>query len=163
MKSISFITLFLSISLLSFAIVDKKFPKANLKTLEGQTINLNNNFSKNKLTIINFWATWCSPCKKELDAIKQLYPDWKNMGVELVAVTIDDAQALNKVKPMVAQKGWTYTILSDQNKEMLRLLNFQSIPQTFVVDTNGNIVYTHNGYAPGDEHELGKKLKELLK
>lgn len=152
-----------SVTLLSFTIGDKKFPKANLKTLDGKAVLLNSNFEKNKLTVISFWATWCSPCKKELDAIKDLYPEWKKLGVELVAITIDDAQALNKVKPLVAQKGWSYTILSDQNKDMLRLLNFQSIPQTFVVDATGNILYTHNGYAPGDEYELEKKLKEFLK
>jgi peroxiredoxin len=163
MKSVYFCLLLVSITLLSFTLGDKKFPKADLKTLNGETVHLNASFDKHKLTVVSFWATWCSPCKKELDAIKELYPEWKKLGVELVAVTIDDAQALNKVKPMVAQKGWTYTILSDQNKDMLRLLNFSSVPQTFVVDATGNIVYTHNGYAPGDEYELEKKLKELLK
>jgi peroxiredoxin len=163
MKSIYFSLLLVSVTLLSFTILEKKFPKANLKSLNGESINLNSTFANHKLTVISFWATWCSPCKKELDAIHQLYPEWKKLGVELVAVTIDDAQALNKVKPLVAQKGWNYTVLSDQNKEMLRVLNFQSIPQTFVVDATGNILYTHNGYAPGDEYELEKKLKEFLK
>lgn len=163
MKSVYFSLLLVSLSMLSFTFGDKKFPKANLKTLEGQSVNLNDRFAKNKLTVISFWATWCSPCKKELDAIKQLYPEWQKLGIEMVAITIDDAQALNKVKPIAAQKGWTYTILTDQNKDMLRLLNFQSIPQTFVVDASGNIQYTHNGYTPGDEHELDKKLKTLLK
>ncbi len=162
MKLFSITLLLLSLCFSSFAIIEKKFPAANLKTLEGQGVRLNDNFSKNKLTIVSFWATWCSPCKKELDAYKALHPEWKKMGIEVIAVTIDDAQALNKVKPMVAQKGWPYTILADQNKEMLRLLNFQSIPQTFVVDAKGTILYSHNGYAPGDEHELHKKLKSFL-
>jgi cytochrome c biogenesis protein CcmG, thiol:disulfide interchange protein DsbE len=162
MKLFSVLFFLLGLSMFSFTTVNKKFPTANLKTLEGQGVRLNDKFSKNKLTIVSFWATWCSPCKKELDAYKALYPEWRNSGIEVIAVTIDDAQALNKVKPMVAQKGWTFTILTDQNKEMLRLLNFQLIPQTFVVDSKGSIVYSHNGYAPGDEHELDKKLKSLL-
>ena len=163
MKLFSISFLLVSLVMMSFTPVEKKFPTANLKTLEGQGVRLNDNFIKNKLTVISFWATWCSPCKKELDAFKALYPEWKKLGIEVVAITIDDSQALNKVKPMVAQKSWPYTILSDQNKEMLRLLNFQSIPQTFVVDSKGNILYSHNGYAPGDEHELDKKLKSFLK
>ncbi len=163
MKIFSISILFVSFAFLSFTGVEKVFPTANLKTLEGQNVRINDLFSKNKLTVISFWATWCSPCKKELDAMKSLYPEWKKMGVEVVAVTIDDAQALNKVKPMAAQKAWTYTILSDANKEMLRVLNFQSIPQTYVVDSKGNILYSHSGYTPGDEYELEKKLKGFLK
>lgn len=162
MKLYSLILVTLGMVLSSFIVDGKLFPNAKLKTLGGQTISLNDSFSKNKLTIVSFWATWCSPCKKELDALKEFYPEWRKMGIELVAVTIDDAQALNKVKPIVSQKGWDYTILSDVNKDMLRLLNFQSIPQTFVVDPKGNILYSHSGYTPGDEYELDKKLKGFL-
>ena len=124
MKLIYFSLLLLSVIFVSFTVGDKKFPNADLKSLEGETIHLNGTFKYHKLTVISFWATWCSPCKKELDAIKELYPEWQKLGIELVAVTIDDAQALNKVKPMVAQKGWGYTILSDQNKDMLRRKGF---------------------------------------
>jgi cytochrome c biogenesis protein CcmG, thiol:disulfide interchange protein DsbE len=141
----------------------KQFPTAKLKSLEGKTINISDEFAKNNLTVISFWATWCSPCKKELDAMKFLAEEWKKQGIEVIAVTIDDAQQLAKVKPMVNQKNWSYKILSDQNKDMQRLLNFQTIPQTFVVDKKGNILYSHNGYTPGDEHELDKKLKNFLK
>ena len=141
----------------------KTLPSANVKTMEGQTLNVEELGKTGKITVISFWATWCSPCKKELDAMKPLADEWKKLGIEIIAVTIDDAQQLAKVKPMVAQKKWTYKILSDQNKDMQRLLSFQSIPQTFVVDKKGNIIYSHNGYTPGDEHELDKKLKNFLK
>ncbi len=141
----------------------KQFPAAKLKSLEGKTINIADEFAKHKLSVVSFWATWCSPCKKELDAMKPLAEEWKKSGIEVIAITIDDAQQLAKVKPMVIQKKWTYTILSDQNKDMQRLLSFQTIPQTFVVDKKGNILYAHNGYTPGDEYELDKKLKEFLK
>ncbi|MBK9108905.1 MAG: TlpA family protein disulfide reductase [Saprospiraceae bacterium] len=163
MKYVNLLLPVLFLFLSSFASLGKVFPTAQLKTLDGKNIQLNESFAKNKLTVVSFWATWCSPCKKELDALKDLYSEWKPMGIELVAITVDDAQALNKVKPMVAQKSWKYTILSDQNKEMMRALNFQSIPQTFVVDAKGNILYTHAGYTPGDEYELDKKLRSLLK
>ena len=111
---------------------------------------------------MSYWATWCSPCKKELDAVKNLYDGWKKDGIEVIAVTIDNAQQLNKVKPLANQKKWSYIVLSDVNSESLRLLNFQTIPQTFVVNNMGEIVYSHSGYTPGDEFELDKKLKSLL-
>lgn len=157
----SFIICF-SVALFSFSPTDKKFPALTLKTLDGKAIELNKNFSKNKLTVISFWATWCSPCKKELDAMKSLYPEWKSKGIEVVAVTIDDIQQVNKVKPMIQQKGWSYTVLSDVNKDSLKKLGFQSIPQTFVVDASGNILYSHSGYTPGDEKNLDKKLQSML-
>lgn len=163
MKNSSLFVLFIALVLCSFKGNDKKFPTISLKSLDGKAVDIQKEFVKNKLTVVSYWATWCSPCKKELDAIKELYPEWKKDGIGLIAVTIDNAQQINKVKPMVQQKGWTYQVLSDVNGESLRALSFQSVPQTFVVDAQGNIVYSHNGYNPGDEFELEKKLKSLLK
>ena len=139
-----------------------KMPNVNLKTLDGKTINIQEFANNGKITVISFWATWCSPCKKELDAISELYGEWvEAYGVELVAVTIDNARQLAKVKPMVAQKGWEFTVLSDSKQELQRALNFQTIPQTFLLDKEGNIVYKHSGYSPGDEYELEDHIAEL--
>lgn len=154
----------IAISLSSFIDAPlKQFPNLSLKTIQGQSYSITNTFAKNKLTIVDFWATWCGPCKKELDALKTHYKDWKSKGVELVAITIDDAQQLNKVMSMVQQKQWDYTIVSDVNKQSLASLGFSSIPQTFIVNQKGEIVYSHPGYTPGDEKELGRKIEELLK
>ena len=140
----------------------KSIPSVEVKTLDGQTLDIKQYAEDGKITILSFWATWCSPCKKELDAIADLYEEWQEeYDAELVAVTIDTQRALAKVKPMVESKGWTYTILSDPNQQLRNALNFQTIPQTFVQDKDGNIVYNHNGYVPGDEYELEDKLKEL--
>lgn len=162
MKSIIPLILLLAIITSSF-VLGKQFPAVNLKSLDGKSIAVSTEFAKNKLTVVSFWATWCSPCKKELDAINPLYEEWKKMGVDMIAITIDDAQQLAKVKPLVNQKKWGFTILTDQNKDLLSKLNFQTIPQTFIVDKHCNILYSHSGYTPGDEYELEKKLKELLK
>ena len=126
---------------------------------------LNENYAKNgKITVISLWATWCSPCKKELDAIAEIYPDWvEEYDMELVAITIDTRRALAKVKPMVQTKGWEYIVLSDANNQLRNALNFQTIPQTYLIDQNGEIVYTHSGYVPGDEYELEDKIKALTK
>ncbi|MBK7224051.1 MAG: redoxin domain-containing protein [Saprospiraceae bacterium] len=100
--------------------------------------------------------------QKELDAIKDLTLIGKE-GIGLLAITIDNAQQLNKVKPLIQQKGWSYQVLSDINSESLRVLSFQTIPQTFIVNQEGMIIYSHSGYSPGDEFELEKKLKSLNK
>lgn len=153
---------FLIVFLSSFITVDKTFPPINVKDLSGKTVNVQDYLGKGKVTVVSFWATWCSPCKRELDAIAELYPEWQEKyNVELIAITIDDARGFAKVPAMVSSKGWEYTILADTKQELQRALNFQTVPQTFVLDEKGNIIYTHNGYNPGDEDELEDFLAEL--
>lgn len=137
-------------------------PSVDVKTLEGQTVNIQDYVGKGKITVMSFWATWCSPCKRELDAIADIYEDWQEeYDMELLAVTIDDARSMAKVPALVETKGWEYTILADSKRELQKALNFQTVPQTFLIDAEGNIVYTHSGYNPGDEIELEDKIAAL--
>lgn len=153
---------FMFIAALAFG--QKSIPSAEVKTLDGQSVDIQQYATNGKITVISFWATWCAPCKKELDAIAELYDEWqKEYDMELVAITMDTQRALAKVKPMVESKGWPFIILSDANQVLRNSLNFQTIPQTFLLDKEGNIVYTHSGYVPGDEYELEEKIKALVK
>lgn len=148
----------------TFAFGQKTLPSANIKTLEGQTINVQELGKTGKITVISFWATWCSPCKKELDAIMDYYEEWQEKyGMELVAISVDDARSAAKVPAMVKEKGWEYRVLLDPSKELQTVANIQSVPYTFVLDQNGNIVFEHNGYTPGDELELEELFKQLKK
>ena len=162
MKKNSILGLLLLLNVFVFA--QKAMPAVDLKNLDGKSIKSTQIAAKGKVTVINFWATWCIPCRKELDVISQKYAQWqKDYNVELVAVTIDNAQGLPKVKPMVAQKGWKYNVISDVNSQLLNGLGGQSVPYTVVLDKKGNIVYEHNGYKAGDELELEKKIAEFSK
>ncbi len=148
----------------SFVGFNSAFPSVNVQTLNGKTVNTSDYVGKGKLTVVSFWATWCSPCKRELDAIADIYPDWKeDYDVDFLAITIDDRRGFAKVPALVASKGWEYTVLADTKQELQRALNFQTIPQTFVLDGNGEIIYSHNGYNPGDEEELEDLLAEHSK
>lgn len=140
------------------------FPSVAIKTLDGKSINIHD-FTKNgKITVVSFWATWCTPCKRELDAINEVYSEWEDKyNIQLLAITIDDARGLSKVPAMVKSKGWEFTVLADSKQDLQRALNFQTIPQTFLINQNGEIVYAHNGYNPGDELELEKKIADLVK
>lgn len=140
----------------------KQLPNVTIADLQGKPVNIVEYTNKNKLTVLSFWATWCSPCKRELDAIADLYPEWQEkFGVELVAITIDNARALSQVKPIIEEKSWDYSFLVDSKQELQQALGFQAIPQTFIVNSAGEILYQHEGYNPGDELELEKKLTEL--
>lgn len=159
----------LSVILLSFLFLaaftgDKLFPKVAVKTLEGKSVNTGDYVGKGNPTVVSFWATWCSPCKRELDAISDIYADWQEeYGVDLIAISIDDARASAKVPGLVSSKGWDFTILIDTQQKCGQELGFQTIPQTFLLDGAGNIVYSHNGYSPGDEFELEEKIKNLAR
>ena len=157
---------FFSFSLLFFTATaqNKTLPDVTVKTLEGKTVNMQDFGSTGKITVISFWATWCAPCKKELDAIADVYADWQDdYNMELVAVSIDTRRAAATIPALVSSKGWEYTVLSGKPTDLQTAFNFQTIPQTFLVNQKGEIVYHHNGYVPGDEYELEDKIKALAK
>ena len=142
----------------------RKLPAAEIKTLDGNTVNIQDYANNGKITLISFWATWCSPCKRELDAIADFYEEWQEKyDMELVAISIDTRRNLAKVPAIVSTKGWEYIILSDENQTLQQSLGFQTIPQTYILDKEGNIVYDHNGYVEGDEYHLEEIFDELVK
>jgi peroxiredoxin len=141
---------------------NKPFPSVNIKTVDGKVVNTSDFTQKGKITVVSFWATWCTPCKRELDAIHEVYADWaENYDLQLLAITIDDARGLTKVPAIVQSKGWEFTVLADSKQELMQTLNFQTIPQTFLLDKTGNIVYAHSGYNPGDEIKLEEEIQKL--
>ena len=163
LKKLTFLGI-LSFIMMSFVVSENVFPTVNLKSLDGKTVSTDDFIKDGKVTVISFWATWCSPCKRELDAIADIYPDWVDeYDVEVIAITIDNSRQLTKVPGIVSSKKWDYTVLSDSKQKLQRALNFETIPQTFVLDKEGNIVYSHNGYNPGDEDELEDVIAKYAK
>ena len=139
-----------------------RLPDVTLTDINGQKVNLASFGEKGEITVINFWATWCTPCKKELNNIADLYADWQeDYGVRIVAVSIDDSRNKAKVKTYVNGQSWEYDVLLDVNGVLKQKLNFQTIPFTVIVDREGNIVSRHAGYVDGDEYLLEEELAEL--
>lgn len=142
----------------------QKLPTATLKTAEGKTVRTDTLNNAGKPFIVDFWATWCKPCKRELTAINEVWEEWvEETGVKLYAISIDEAQNANKVKPTADAQGWAFDVLLDPNGEMKRALGIQSIPFVLVCDGDGKIVYKHNGYTDGAEEELIEQVRKLLK
>ena len=141
-----------------------QLPSVKLKDLKGKVVDTSLLKNDGKPFIISFFATWCKPCNRELSAINEQYVDWQEeTGVKLVAVSIDQAQNINKVKPLVDGEGWPYEVLLDPNSEFRRAMGVQMIPHVFVIDGNGKIAFSHSGYTDGAEAALIEKVRELVK
>ena len=143
--------------------IHAQLPAVTLKTIDGQAIRTDTLSNNGKPFIIDFFATWCKPCNRELDAIAEVYEEWQEeTGVKIFAISIDQAQNINKVKPLVSNHGWEYEVLLDTNSDFLRAVGGQMIPYTLIVDATGKVVYKHSGYTDGAEAELIEKVRELL-
>ena len=139
-------------------------PAADVKTVDEKTVNTSKFSNDGKPMIIDFWATWCKPCKKELDAISEDYADWqKETGVKLIAISIDDARSSAKVGTDAKTHGWDYEVYLDENQDFKRAMNVGDIPQVFIINGKGEIVWSHAGYVDGSEEHLLEILKKVAK
>jgi cytochrome c biogenesis protein CcmG, thiol:disulfide interchange protein DsbE len=135
-------------------------PSSELRTLEGGVVNSRDILSDTVPIVLTFWATWCRPCIRELNAINDAMDEWAEEAIfRIVAVSIDDARTTNMVRNLVNSRGWTFEVYLDPNSDFRKLMNVVQPPHTFVL-YRGNIVYQHTSYAEGDEEELYEVIKK---
>lgn len=163
MKRILICSLFLSLG--SIWIMGQKtrsdMPNLDVKTLDGKMISARSLVGE-KPTVVSFWATWCKPCVKELNALNEALPDWEEeVDFKLVAISIDDARSEHRVSPFVKGRAWEFEVYLDPNSDLKRALNAPTVPHTFLFDRTGKLVWQHSGYTEGDEAELLSKIKSL--
>lgn len=140
-----------------------QLPSVQLKDLSGKPVDTATLSNDGKPFIISFWATWCKPCRRELKAISEVYADWQEeTGVKLYAVSVDKAQDVTKVKPVVDASGWEYEVLLDPSGDFQRAMGAANVPHVVVLDGNGKIVESHSGYTEGSEDHLYELIKELV-
>lgn len=142
---------------------NRSLPKVDLKTMDNTSTSTATFDNDGKPIVISFWATWCKPCVKELNTIAEEYEDWvEETGVKIIAVSIDDSRNMSKVKPKVNAEMWEYEIYCDPNRDFARAMGVSSVPHTFLLNSNRDIIWQHKGYVDGDEIELYEKIKELV-
>jgi len=161
MKRLS-VSLALIIFLTSYAQSPQTLPDLVLKDVNGKNKNISDYSKSGKVTVISFWATWCTPCKKELTNINDnLLETWREKyNVTLVAVSIDNAKNVLKVKPYVDGQAWDFDVLLDVNEDLKRALNVNNVPYTILLDKKGNIVWKHEGYVEGNEYILDEQVRK---
>lgn len=139
-----------------------QMPSIKVKGLSGNMISAADFSNNGQPIVVSFWATWCKPCIRELNAINDQIIDWEDeTGVKVIAISIDDSRNSARVKPFITSQGWEYEVYLDENQELKRALNVNNIPHTFLLNGNGQIVWQHNGYIPGDEDHLYELISKL--
>lgn len=166
----SLLTLLLTAFALNTAIAEDtaslkaSLPAVQVKTLDGKSVNIQDMVVRGHITILFFWETFCGPSLKGLDNIFDNYDDWqKAYHCDLLGINQDDARNASKVKPLVNGRGWPFTFITDENKDLARALNIPNCPYLLLLDQNGKIVYRHSGFAEGFETELELQLRKLVK
>lgn len=138
-------------------------PSTQIKDMKsGKKVAFNTIFEKDKVTIVNVWATWCAPCKKEIKNMSQKMPEWKKeVDFNYLTISIDEVRSEGVARTYSVSQGWEFPCYIDVNSDLKRSLNFQSCPFTFVVDKTGTIIYKHIGYEEGAENEIFELIKNV--
>ena len=158
-KIFSLLCLLLAVSVASA----QQLPDVKVENAQGKIVSVRD-LAQGKPMIIAYWSIACKPCIQELNAINDALADWRSEAeVEVVAVSVDDSRLKASAKAIAQSRGWEFICLYDQNQELKRAMNVSLTPQSFVVDTEGNIIYSHSGYTPGSEQELFDKIVALKK
>ena len=142
---------------------NKSLPVVKVKDLKGKSIDFQNIKNNGDPIVISFWATWCKPCKKELNNIAEVYDEWQDeTGVKIIAISIDDTRSISKVSPYVNSVGWEYEVYLDPNGDLKRAMGVSTVPHTFLLNSKKEIVWQHRGYVDGDEDELFDEIQNLI-
>ena len=143
----------------SAAKIEGKAPDFTLKSLHGDNVKLSE--QRGNVVMINFWASWCGPCRQEMPLLNDLYLRYRDMGFTLLGVNVEEDST--KAKKMVSELKVAFPVLFDTSNSVSKLYKVEAMPSTVIVDRNGNMRYRHRGYKPGDEKEYRNLIKELIR
>ena len=127
-------------------------------TLAGSSLKLSS--LRGKVVLVDFWASWCEPCKKELPLLDKMAPKLKAKGIEIVAVNIDDDR--NKAADFIKSHNLHLTVVPDASKKIVGAYEPPKMPSSFVVDKGGVVRAVHGGFEPGDEAKIEAELTALV-
>ena len=146
-------------SLASSNLAGQPAPDFALRSSTGENLRLSE--YRGDVVMINFWATWCGPCRQEMPLLDDLYNRYQRVGFNLLGVNIDDDSS--RAMDMMAELGVNFPVLFDERKEVSRMYDVDAMPVTILVDREGNVRYVHQGYKPGYEELYLDEIRSLLR
>ncbi len=153
------VTVFAATSLASSGLEGQAAPDFSLKSSSGENLRLSE--YRGDVVMINFWATWCGPCRQEMPLLDELYARYERVGFSLLGVNIDDDS--RRAMRMIDELGVNFPVLFDARKEVSELYEVEAMPVTVLVDREGNVRYVHHGYQPGYEDTYLDQIRSLLR
>ena len=152
-------SVFAATSLASSGLAGQPAPDFALKSSTGENLRLSEH--RGEVVMVNFWATWCGPCRQEMPLLDELYQRYERVGFTLLGVNIDDDS--RKAMTMVSELGVNFPVLFDSTKEVSKLYEVGAMPVTVLVDREGNVRHVHHGYKPGYEDKYLDQIRSLLR
>jgi len=134
-------------------------PDFTLKSLEGSNLRLEE--YRGQVVLINFWASWCGPCRQEMPILDQLHQRYEDTGFAVLGVNVEGE--VSPAKKIVDESKVTFPVLIDEGQKVSELYGLEAMPSTYVVDRDGNVRYVHRGYKPGDESKYVEVVKALIR
>jgi peroxiredoxin len=149
----------LALALPALADLSGPAPQFTLASKGGTDVSLSQ--YKGQVVMINFWASWCGPCRQEMPLLESIYKKYSRMGFTMIGVNVEpDSKAANewlKATPV------SFPILYDRDSKVSKLYNVAGMPSTVIIDRNGNLRKLHRGYQPGDENEYLDSIRALIR
>ena len=154
--------LFLLLLLGAVALGDAKMiPDVKLRDLKNIPRGTQE-LTSGKISLINFWATYCVPCRKEMKHLDRINAIYQEQGVQVIGVSIDDPRTVGRVKSVIRSQKLGYKMLLDTEKIFYNNFNTKAMPFSILVNTDGKILWEHTGYIPGDEIKMEEQIKKAI-
>ena len=152
---------FIPFLFISFLISQNVSPNLKLTKLNGRTVTLSEYLKKGPV-LINFWATWCSPCKKEMVYLDKFERKYKDEGLSILSISVDSQKSLSHVRSYIRANDYIYDVFLDPNRQVFKKLNGNLMPTNVLIDSEGKVLWRHYGYIPGDEENMDLQLRSAL-
>jgi cytochrome c biogenesis protein CcmG, thiol:disulfide interchange protein DsbE len=146
----------------SKGLIGNKAPDFSIERVASRGPRISLSRLKGKVVVVDFWGTFCEPCKKSFPKLQELSSKYAESGLQIVAISEDEADDKDKIAPFASVLGAKFTIGWDADKSVAKHYNPPTMPSSFVVDRAGHVRFAHAGYHDGDEADLEKEIKELL-